>query len=62
MSSQGYLYCLSNPDFAQFVKIGYTKGTVEDRMRQLHTTGVPNSFILVYKVAVENPVERESGS
>src|SRR5689334_14829443 len=59
MSSQGSLYCLSNPSIPDLVKIGFTRGSIEERMKQLYSTGVPTPFTLVYKVAVRNPIERE---
>ena len=41
----GYVYILTNPSFKDdIVKIGLTSGTVEKRMKELHTTGVPTPF------------------
>lgn len=41
----GYVYILTNPSFKEnIVKIGLTSGTVEKRMKELHTTGVPTPF------------------
>lgn len=41
----GFVYILTNPSFKDdIVKIGLTSGTVEKRMKELHTTGVPTPF------------------
>lgn len=41
----GFVYILTNPSFRdEIVKIGLTTGTVEKRMKELHTTGVPTPF------------------
>ena len=41
----GYVYILTNPSFKDdIVKIGLTSGTVEKRMKELQTTGVPTPF------------------
>ena len=45
MKQVGYVYILINPSFKEdIVKIGITSGTVEKRMKELHTTGVPLPF------------------
>lgn len=45
MKQVGYVYILTNPSFKEdIVKIGITSGTVEKRMKELHTTGVPLPF------------------
>lgn len=45
MKEPGYVYILTNPSFKdEIVKIGLTSGTVEKRMKELHTTGVPTPF------------------
>ena len=45
MQEPGYVYILTNPSFKEdIVKIGLTSGTVEKRMKELHTTGVPTPF------------------
>ena len=41
----GFVYILTNPSFKDdIVKIGLTSGTVEKRMKELQTTGVPTPF------------------
>jgi len=45
----GWIYCLTNPSFPGMVKIGYTAGTVEDRMAQLDGTATPEPFALAGK-------------
>ena len=45
MKEIGYVYILTNPSFKDdIVKIGLTSGTVEKRMKELQTTGVPTPF------------------
>ena len=45
MKDPGFVYILTNPSFKDdIVKIGLTSGTVEKRMKELHTTGVPTPF------------------
>jgi hypothetical protein len=43
------VYLLLNPALPNLVKIGKTQGTADDRARQLSGTGVPASFVVVYK-------------
>lgn len=50
MSSQGYIYVLINPAMPGLLKIGLTAKTPEERVKELSSaTGVPISFILIYK-------------
>ncbi|MBR2932431.1 MAG: GIY-YIG nuclease family protein [Rikenellaceae bacterium] len=45
MEEKGNVYILTNPSFREdIIKIGITSGTVEKRMKELHTTGVPTPF------------------
>ncbi len=45
MKEPGFVYILTNPSFKDdIVKIGLTSGTVEKRMKELQTTGVPTPF------------------
>ena len=45
MKEPGYVYILTNPSYKDdIVKIGLTSGTVEKRMKELQTTGVPTPF------------------
>ena len=60
MSDIGFIYCLSNPAFKDgMVKIGLTLRTVEERCRELRTTGVPLPFVVEFAKQVENPAEKE---
>lgn len=44
-TSPGYVYILTNPSFrSDWIKIGKTSRTVEERMRDLDTTSVPKPF------------------
>jgi SpoIID/LytB domain protein len=61
MDKVGYVYILTNPSFKdEIVKIGITSGTVEKRMKELHTTGVPLPFeeYASYKTTKYAEVER----
>lgn len=49
MATAGIVYLLLNPALPNLVKIGKTQGTAEERARQLSGTGVPASFVVVYK-------------
>lgn len=50
----GYVYVLENPSMPKLVKIGLTTRTVEARMRDLNSTGVPEKFIEVYSEYVSD--------
>ena len=52
--AKGYVYLLTNEAMPGLVKIGYTNGTVEKRMNQLFTTGVPQRFDCFFAVKVED--------
>ncbi len=56
---EGVIYILTNEAMPGLVKIGLTRGKIEQRMRELDTTGVPLPFecFLAYQVA--NSGERE---
>jgi hypothetical protein len=60
MSDVGFIYCMSNPAFKDgMVKIGFTLRTVEERCRELRTTGVPLPFVVEFAKQVSNPAEKE---
>lgn len=40
----GYVYVLSNSSMSGLVKIGYTERSVEERISELNSTGVPTPF------------------
>jgi hypothetical protein len=53
-SELGVVYCLSNPAFS-YVKIGKTNGkSAEDRAKELHTTGTPTPFTVLFAKRVIN--------
>lgn len=56
--NEGIVYVLSNPAMENYIKIGVTSGNtakeVQDRMRQLDTTGVPRAFNCEYAALVDN--------
>ncbi len=49
-TSRGHVYILSNPAMPGLLKIGFTKGDVNLRARQLRTTGVPRPFKVEAKI------------
>jgi len=60
MNEIGYIYCMSNPAYKDgMVKIGLTLRTVEERRRELRTTGVPLPFVVEFAKKVMNPSEKE---
>ena len=55
MSEKGYVYILTNPSFKEnWVKIGKTARTVEQRVSELDTTGVPLPFEVFAKLRTAN--------
>jgi T5orf172 domain len=56
----GWVYVLTNPMFPGLTKIGFTIKTVEERMDQLDSTGLPEPFIEHYRVRCANPKDVES--
>jgi len=57
---QGFVYVMSNPSYKKnFLKVGYTTKTPEERAKQLYQTGVPNEFKIEYKVEFENARKAE---
>lgn len=57
----GFIYFLTNPAMPNLVKIGHTTATIDERIRQLNSTGVPSSFELAACFHVTEParIERE---
>jgi hypothetical protein len=54
-----FVYILSNPSYPKLYKVGYTTTSVEQRMNELFTTGVPSRFILEFCIEVNNGFETE---
>ena len=53
--SQGYIYILSNSAYREdIVKIGKTTRNPKERAQELHTTGVPNDFVVEHTVLVRD--------
>ncbi|MCG7548799.1 GIY-YIG nuclease family protein [Pseudoalteromonas sp. Of7M-16] len=57
---KGFVYILQNKAMPGIVKIGYTAGSVEQRMEQLNTTGVPIPFELLACFAVSHAQQCEA--
>ncbi len=55
----GYVYVISNPLFPDLVKIGFTDKTPEQRIDQLDSTGLPESYIEHYRIRTINARELE---
>ncbi|MCU7812048.1 MAG: GIY-YIG nuclease family protein [Candidatus Thiodiazotropha sp. (ex Notomyrtea botanica)] len=52
--TDGYIYLLINQSIPGMVKIGYTSATVESRINQLNSTGVPTPFQLAAQFYVRD--------
>lgn len=59
MSGGGVVYVLTNPLMPGLCKIGMTTGSLEVRMKQLYSSGVPVPFECPCAVTVPNPAEVE---
>lgn len=56
----GYIYVVSNPSYRDNIfKIGITTRSIEVRLKELYTTGVPGPFKLEYEKYVHNPEQVE---
>ncbi|MDZ4746769.1 MAG: GIY-YIG nuclease family protein [bacterium] len=53
------VYILTNESMPGYVKIGYTTGDVQERLRQLDKTGVPLPFEVYYAATVEDAYREE---
>jgi hypothetical protein len=59
MSNSGFVYILTNPSMPGLVKVGKTTNTPNQRMGELHSTGVPTPFELEFSVSVRDCHEAE---
>jgi len=57
--SEGYVYILTNEAMPGLVKIGKTTRSVEQRVQELNTTGVPFPFFVEHEVLSPNCHELE---
>lgn len=53
-STEGYVYILTNPAMPGLVKIGKTSRTVEERLRELNSSGVSMPFEIAHSRKVEH--------
>ena len=56
----GYVYILVNSSMPGLVKIGKTRGAVNERAEALHTTGVPKPFEVAFELPSEEFEKLES--
>lgn len=56
----GYVYILVNSSMPGLVKIGKTRGAVNERAKELHTTGVPKPFEIAFELPSEEFEKLES--
>ena len=55
----GYVYVLRNESFPDLIKIGHTSRSVEVRLKELNTTGVPTPFTILQSWVVPEGFETE---
>lgn len=58
--TEGYVYCLSNPEMRGVLKVGMTDRTPEERVKELFTSGVPSPFKIEFAKKVKNAREKEA--
>lgn len=56
----GYLYILTNDSFPNLIKIGVTSKKVEQRAKELFTTGVPTPFNIAYQAFIDEKEKAEN--
>lgn len=59
INSRDFIYILSNPSMPGYVKVGRTNTTLEQRLAELHSTGVPTRFELELSLEVKSSVDSE---
>ncbi len=53
------VYILKNESMPEYIKIGFTHGSVAERLKQLDRTGTPLPFEVYYAATVENAEKEE---
>lgn len=53
------IYILTNQSMPEYIKIGFTHGDVNERIKQLDRTGTPLPFEVYYAATVENAEKEE---
>jgi T5orf172 domain len=59
MNNNNIVYILTNEAMPEYVKIGFTHGSVEERIKQLDRTGVPLPFEVYYAATVGDAEKEE---
>jgi hypothetical protein len=59
MNNNNIVYILTNEAMPEYVKIGFTQGSVEERIKQLDRTGVPLPFEVYYAASVGDAEKEE---
>ena len=54
-----FVYLISNPSMPGLLKVGTTTNTPNERMSELHSTGVPTPFQLELAIKVSNGLNAE---
>ena len=58
--TDGWIYCFSNPSMPGILKVGMTTRAVEERAKELFTTGVALPFKIEFAKRVKNPKNNEA--
>jgi hypothetical protein len=61
--TKGYIYCMSNPSMPGIFKVGVTKRTIEDRLKEANkpdTWKAPTKFVVEFAKYVNNPFSQET--
>lgn len=59
-NKNGIVYVLKNESMQGYIKIGYTNGSLKERVRQLQSSGVPAPFNVCYACEVNNAQKEEA--
>jgi len=60
MDVYGYVYCMTNKNYPNKCKIGFTTKTPQERAKQLYNTSIPDPFNVEFFIYVKNPEKYEA--